>query len=121
MKRVTFLLAGVLPLLLVALSSSSPLTGKRNLGVKRIEGTDFITFKEKFRGGERACILVKGDHNPVVDLAVAVYDENDRLVVKDDAGGEYVAAIWYPPRDAVYKIKILNSGTQHNMCYVSLK
>lgn len=121
MKRIVLFLAVGSALCFATLGSSSPLTGKRNLGVKRIEGTDFITFKEKFRGGERACILVKGDHNPVVDLGVAVYDEKDRLVVKDEGGGEYVAAIWYPPRDAVYKIKIVNSGTQHNMCYISMK
>ena len=121
MKRTVFLLACLLLFLWTALGSSSPLTGKRNLGRKKIEGSDFIFFKEKFRGGERACVLVKGDHDPVVDLSVAVYDEKDRLVVQDNAGGEYVAAIWYPPRDAVYKVKIINSGAQHNMCYISLK
>jgi hypothetical protein len=108
-------------MLLASAGTGSPLTGKRSLGTKRIEGFSFLIFKEKFRGGERACVIVKGDHKPVVDLGVYIYDEKDRLVAEDKGGGEYVAAIWYPPRDAVYKVKIHNTGTDFNDCYISLK
>ncbi len=121
MKRSIVFLAIILPLLLVALGTGSPLSGKRNLGRKRIEGDSNLIIREKFRGGERACVMVKGDHNPVVDLGVYVYDEKDQLVAQDEAGGEYVAAIWYPPRDAVYKIRIHNTGERYNACYISLK
>ena len=77
--------------------------------------------KETFRGGRRACVIVQGDHDPVVDLGVYVYDSNQQLVAKDDGRGDIVAAIWYPPRDGSYKIVVHNSGEQWNRCYIVVK
>lgn len=120
MRMTILVLSITFSLLLAAAGSGSPLTGKRGKA-ERIDGESSINLKGKFRGGERACVIVMGDHKPPVDLAVYVYDEKDRLVAEDKAGGEYVAVIWYPPRDAVYRVKIHNPGKDYNQCYISLK
>jgi hypothetical protein len=88
-------------------------------GGKQEPGT--AEFKEAFRGGRRACVIVKGDHRPVVDLAVFVYDANGRLVAKDEGRGDFVTAIWYPPRDATYRIVIQSPGKDYNDCYIVVK
>jgi hypothetical protein len=75
----------------------------------------------RFKGNERACAILMGDHRPVVDLAIYVYDEKGTLVAKDDAGLDYCAAIWYPPRTATYTIVLENKGREYNDCYLSLK
>jgi hypothetical protein len=116
----TVVLAMLLSGLLVSLGNGSPLTGKRAIG-KRIDADSNFILREKFRGGERACLIVKGDHKPIVNLGVYIYDAKDRLVAEDHAGGDYVAVIWYPPRDSVYKIKVHNPGKEYNECYISFK
>ena len=121
MKRIILLFAGLLPLLSGAFSNGSPMTGKRALGYVKIEGGGNFVHREKFRGGERACVIATGDHDPVVNLGLFIYDAQDRLVAQDEGPGDYVAVIWYPPRDAVYKIKVHNTGEQFNKCWISMK
>ena len=77
--------------------------------------------QEKFRGGQRACVIVEGDHKPVVDLEIVVYDVKNRMVAHDKGDGDIIAAIWYPPRDAEYKIEIRNPGQDYNAVYVVVK
>jgi|SRR5262245_4043474 len=120
MKRSIVFLVMLLSGLLVGIGDGSPLTGKRAFA-ERIPGADSHIFREKFRGGQRACVIVRGDHKPVVNLALSVYDAKDELVAEDRGGGDYVAVIWYPPRDALYKIKVHNPGIEYNDCYISLK
>jgi hypothetical protein len=45
-----------------------------------------------FRGGERACVVAQGDHDPVVPLDIAVYDKEDRLIAKDESPHDIVSA-----------------------------
>jgi hypothetical protein len=117
MKRIVVLFAGILPLLAGAFSSASPMTGKRALGYVELEGGSAAKQNEKFRGGERACVIARGQS----DVGLAVYDDKDRLVVKDEGPGRYVAVIWYPPRDAVYKIMVHNLAEETNKIWLSLK
>jgi hypothetical protein len=119
MKRV-FLFSVVLTLLASVAGSGSPLGGSNRKEVTVSEMAN-VELEEKFRGGERACVIVRGDHDPVVNLGLFVYDDKGSLVGKDDGGGDIVAVIWYPPRDATYKIKLRNPGKVYNKCLVSFK
>jgi hypothetical protein len=116
-------LFGTLAVLLAIAGSgnSSPIKGKHAASDQRIGGKSRLALKMEFRGGERACVIVQGSHNPVVDLVVTVLDATGKVVAKDDGGGDFVAAIWYPPRTAVYGIQILNAGEEDSTCYISLK
>ena len=104
----------------VDLVISSPVNGGRSMR-ERIGPSAEMTIVERFRGGARACVIVQGDHDPIVDVDVHIFDEKGKLVAKDDSGGDLVAVIWYPPRDGNYTIRIKNHGTIENICYVSLK
>jgi hypothetical protein len=116
---------GILVLLLGAsLGSGAPLKGSRSFEQRvsgQSEGSGKWEFTETFRGGRRACVIARGDHKPVVDVGVYVYDGTGRLVAKDDGRGDYAAAIWYPPRDGTYKIVIHNAGNEWNACYIAVK
>lgn len=87
----------------------------------RIDPGEVFSFKETFRGGQRACILAEGDHRPVVDIKIQVFDANGKLVAEDADGGDYVAAIWYPPRDAEYRISVQHNGFEWNEIRLVLK
>lgn len=102
------------------LALSSPIGGPRSTRDKVGELSE-RTIVERFKGGERACVIVRGDHRPVVDLELHVSDDKGRLVAKDTAGGDLLAVVWYPPRDGNYTIKIVNHGKEYNDCYVVLK
>jgi|SRR6516164_9198076 len=117
MKRIVLLLAGLLPLLSGGPSSGSPMTGKRALGYVELKSGGSGRHEEKFRGGERACVIASGKS----DVSLFIYDAKDQLIVKDEGPGNYVAVIWYPARDAVYKIKVQNSGEQTNKIWLSMK
>jgi hypothetical protein len=121
MIRLSFLSMLLLMIAAATSGNTSPVDGKQALGRARIEAADHLVFEKEFRGGERACVIVKGDHEPVVDLSLSVYDAKGVLVARDAGAGDYVAVIWYPPRDARFRIEIVNPGTQFNQCYISLK
>jgi hypothetical protein len=125
-----FALASVMMMLSFGFGHGEPVRGSRGF-VQRLGGAALgndgklapgtADFQEAFRGGRRACVIVKGDHRPVVDLALSVYDANGRLVAKDEGRGDFVAAVWYPPRDATYRIVIHNPGKEYNDCYIVVK
>jgi hypothetical protein len=100
---------------------AGPVEGGRSLGVRLEAHSKTALEPLRFKGNERACVILRGDHDPVVDLAIYVYDEKDNLVAKDDAGGDLCAAIWYPPRTAAYKIVLQCKGDVFNKCYLSIK
>ncbi len=120
MERLVFLGSLALILSLPASGGSSPLKGK-HAAKEKISEQSALPLEMEFKGGERACVIVRGDHRPVVDLRVTVYDAQGKVVAKDDRGGDIVTVIWYPPRDAVYRIEIVNPGEAYNVCYVSFK
>jgi hypothetical protein len=76
---------------------------------------------ERFAGGERACVIVRGDHKPVEDLIIEVYDENKNLVTKDDGKGDYAVVVWYPPQDGDYTIVLKHAQADYNRCYLVIK
>jgi hypothetical protein len=132
MRRIV--LAGVLALLtLVPFGKGAPVEGPS--GASRIvpagTGTkDNITepgslqYQKAFRAGERACVIVIGDHDPIVDVEVKVYDAKDNLVAQDrgkDPAPDFVAVMWYPPREQTYRIVVNSYGSVENKCYVAFK
>jgi len=83
-----------------------------------------LRLSAEFRGGERACVVAVGDHEPVVDMGLVVYDEAGRKVAEDagnEAAPDYVAVIWYPPRDGKYVIEIRSAGEIENRVFISLR
>ncbi len=110
-------------LALVPFSNSSPTDGSSSTRPK----VDTAPWKatRTFRGGERACVMVFGDHDPVVNLHLLVYDANGILVAEDKANnnlvGDYVGVVWYPPRTGEYKIELRNPGPKTNECYIAIK
>jgi hypothetical protein len=122
-------LASVTAMLLMILSGlgqSAPLNGSRAFS-KKISGQDEYEFSDVFQGGQRACVLVKGDHKPPVDLKLTVHDGEGKLVGQDV--GDFAAVIWYPPRDGTYTIRIFNPGYEppepgdpiYTECYIAVK
>jgi hypothetical protein len=118
-RKTLFLVAALLAV--PESGGGSPLEGKISLGVQRVAKQGRLRFEKEFRAGERACVIVRGDHKPVVDLSLAVFDEKGNLIGKDASGGDFVSVIWYPPRDAVYRVEIVNPGEEYNDCYISLR
>jgi hypothetical protein len=112
----------VMVVLLLAASggNSAPIKGAYAHGKLRVGARSHIEFEEIFEGGRRACVIAVGDHNPPVEIAIAVNDEAGRLVA-EDRGVDYVAAIWYPAREAKYKVVVSNSGVEYNIMYIVFK
>jgi hypothetical protein len=106
----------------VTLGNASPVAGGLGKYIK-LDGQSKGRIKEPilFKGGERACVILIGDHDPSVPLAVSIYDEENNLVVRDDPGIDFCAAIWYPPRDGHYYIEVENRGVQWNKCWIAVK
>lgn len=100
--------------------AAAPLKGPRSLGSKNSLSNGAMEFKEPFRGGERACVIARCN-NREDNLGIQVSDASGNLVARVENSGDLVAAIWYPPRDAVYHIKIFSPEGKSNSCYVSLK
>jgi hypothetical protein len=144
MTRVLWLLlAGVGVLCCARLGEAGPVAGNWEIRPKIGERSSFTLDKDtvleegkvgdrvKFKGGRRACVIVEGDHNPVVPVILEVHDEKGKLVGVDNPrqhaasdnapGNDVCAVIWYPPRDGYYKITIKNLGTQWNQCWIAIK
>jgi hypothetical protein len=120
MPRAVFLAALGAALTFGLAGSAGPIEGIWGSKVQ-IERSSKLELDKKFKGGERACVILVGDHEPVVDLAIYVYDEQHNLVAKDVGGGDFCAAIWYPPRDATFHIVLENKGDEYNVCTLALK
>jgi hypothetical protein len=84
----------------------------------------------KFRAGQRACVILMGDHDPIVPMVVEIRDEAGTVVARDEPGkgvgktdekGNDVCAVaWYPPRDGYYTITIKNPGKAYNKCWLAI-
>jgi hypothetical protein len=114
----------VAALLLAGIAEASPLQGQGALQ-KKVLGGEVLQFKVKFKGGERACVIVIGDHRPVVALDLKVEDDKGTLIGQDKNGGDFCAVIWYPPRDAEYVISVAvpHNGQEedYDTLYVAVK
>jgi hypothetical protein len=96
----------------------------------KLEAGSTLRFAAEFKGGERACVIVKGDHDPRVDITIAVFEvkggsgaKEQSLVpvAKDTAGGDLCSVIWYPPRTARYAVEISSSGGVWNKIWLAVK
>jgi hypothetical protein len=116
-----FLLAAAGAWFIPASGGGGPLKGPHAMSKVHVLAKGQTEFEEVFQGGRRACVIAVGDHKPVVDIGISVYDAAKRLVAEDNGGGDYVAAIWYPPRDAKYKIVVKNDGVEYNEMYIVFK
>ena len=77
-----------------------------------------------FVAGQRACVIVIGDHKPVVDVEVKIYDSKKQLVAERRGtrpAQDFVAVMWYPPRQESYDIVINSYGTIENICSIAIK
>jgi len=68
----------------------------------------------RFRGGERACVIVVGDHKPRSPTEVRVFDARGRLVAESKSPNDTAAVLWYPPVSAPYRVVIHNVGEIYN-------
>jgi len=69
----------------------------------------------RFEGGRPARVIVVGDHKPVTDLELFVYEVSEKgregKQVAHDGGpmqGDRVGVVWYPPRAGNYRIVVRN-------------
>jgi hypothetical protein len=92
--------------------ASSPVNGQRRRAAdfggkkERLVAGSKVVWREAFRGNQRACVMVEGDHKPIENLKIVVTDLQGKVVARDDGPGDFVVAIWYPPRTAEYLITI---------------
>jgi hypothetical protein len=125
MKRFGLLLAVGLVVVACPLANTSPTGGQfRTSPEKRIKigaGDKWKAPAITFKGGERACVIVEGDHRPVVDLFLTVYDADGKVVAEDRRGGDLCAVVWYPPVDGDYTLEVHNTGTVFNAISLSFK
>ena len=107
MIRTILAICGALGLLVGSIAvHAAPQEGMKGFQEK-VSGGSTGTFKETFKGGQRACVIVVGDHQPVVPLELKVEDAKGNLIGEDKGGREDLrAVIWYPPRDGEYTISI---------------
>lgn len=76
----------------------------------KANGTD--VYNIRFRGGERACVVVSGDGD--TDLDLYIYDENDNLITSDTDYSDDCVCVWNPRWTGNFKIKIINRGPVYN-------
>jgi len=79
-------------------------------------GTD--TYKIKFRGGERACVIVSGDGD--TDLDLYIYDSYGNLVCSDVDLTDDCVCIWTPRYTETFTIKIKNYGHVYNRYQIGI-
>ncbi|MCI0459636.1 MAG: hypothetical protein L0Z62_22020 [Gemmataceae bacterium] len=128
------MLAGIL--LGSGLGTAGPVAGSFGQRVEIVAGKPLVVRDPiRFRGGQRACVIVMGNlggkSRPAMPLELEVRDAQDNLVGRDypaqgaaqpDApGNDVCVVIWYPPRDGEYKIKVTNHGSSNDLCWLALK
>jgi hypothetical protein len=114
----------------VRLGDASPVKGTIAVS-RRLDGSEALPVTVRFKGGQRACVVVMGDHKPVVPITVEVRDDKGNVVALDEPakgtersstpGNDVCAVIWYPPRDADYTITIHNHGEEWNKCWIAVR
>jgi hypothetical protein len=89
-------------------------------------------FTREFKGGQRAAVIIVGDHRPVVDLEVRVYETSkdsteEKLVARDGGGKDILGAVWIPARTGSYRIVIRNPSeykpdtNPYDKCYIAIR
>lgn len=78
----------------------------------RVKAGATDVFKVRFRGGERAMVLVSGDGD--TDLDLFIYNANGDLVDSDTDDTDDCVCIWTPRYTSTYTIKVKNYGRVYN-------
>jgi len=83
------------------------------------------------RANQRTSILIRGDHAPVTELEVLVYEmagdkAEGKLVARDKGTGDLIGTVWIPAKTGQYRIVIRNPApfsqeNPYNRCYVTIK
>jgi hypothetical protein len=84
---------------------------------------------KRYRAGERASVqIVNIKDTPIStlkDLIVTVFDPKGTMVAQDKGnrqeGGNFLAVLWYPPREGEYRVEVRNDGGTPVDCYVTVK
>ncbi len=119
---------GLILLSLVPFSRGGPVDGtsweQKQVPRGSAKEAGSLRFSKTFVAGQRACVIVIGDHKPVVDVEVKVYDAKGRLVAEDrgqDPAKDFVAVMWYPPRQETYSIEVRSYGDVENDCSIAVR
>jgi hypothetical protein len=127
--RRSFLPAGLLLVALVALSRSAPVDGtswaKHKMDGGQPDRPTVTRVEKTFLAGQRAAVIVINlDHEKGADLEVKVFDSKQRLVAQDrstEPARDFLAAIWYPPRQETYRIEVINHSELPTLCSIAIK
>ncbi|HWY88586.1 MAG TPA: hypothetical protein VNX28_17875 [Gemmataceae bacterium] len=107
-------------LLTYSSGSGAPVKGAFSQFDVRIEANSQKEFDVSFQGGRRACVIAVGNRKAMMDVGIDVYDEANHLVTEDRGLG-FAAAIWYPAREAKFKVVVKNIGADYNAMYLVFK
>ena len=119
----------ILMLALVACLAFAPIgVGSPIDGSTALDGElkdDVWSTARMFRGGQRASVIVIGSRENAANIELTVRDAKGKLIVEDKANGglagTIVAVLWYPPRDAEYRIEVRQPGAQNREFYCAIK
>lgn len=120
----TLVLAGA-ALISLNMGQAGPVEGPKALGqdIPAAEGelAGASSFDLAYRGGQRACVIAMSTARKIpVNMGISVLDEQ-KNVVAQSVGGRLVAAVWYPPRDANYRIVLSSTAQAPIKAYVVVK
>ncbi len=121
MKHCVLLLTFAVVLVCVHALTAGPEEPTKPIKDKEISADAPLETRVRFKGGERATVIVKGDLKTKADLLLEIHDKNGQLVTKDDGGGQFLAVIWYPPQTDVYTIKVSVKGQASVTCDVIVR
>ncbi len=121
--RSIFVLVPVFLLAAASIGAGGPVAG---VWFQRKEiASEPWTLTKRFKGSERAVVLVRGSNHAGAGLHLTVHDADGKLVTeekgKDPPVPDMVAVFWYPPRDGDYRIEIRNLDARANECYITIK
>jgi hypothetical protein len=95
--------------------------GVEDVGRRTVEAGKTYDFYDVFRGNQRACVIVEGDHRDQRgSLTLKVTDGTGNFVASD-GGGDCLAVIWYPSKNQRYRISITNNGASANQLDIVVK
>ena len=124
MMRASIVVAGLMALGIATLLRADPVGGPQFIQQFKIPAAKGGEIGEadqvfRFEGGKPARVLVVGDHKPVADLELFVFEVSakgvDGKLVAHDGGpeqGDRVGVVWYPPRTGNYRIVVRNPAPQ---------
>jgi hypothetical protein len=108
-------------------SSAGPVGGAEELVIRLPAGSQDKPSEHElakvFTAGQRACVIVVGrvTEAPLPEeFRLLIFDDKDQLVASDQGAAELVA-VWYPRRQASYRIRILNPDDHEQEVLVSVR